>query len=59
MNVLDPSTALGTDRAEEVQDEIAAVLIPVVIAIMIVLLTTTVIWLLWRNARKSAAAPSG
>ncbi|MCZ6531174.1 MAG: hypothetical protein O6949_12740 [Chloroflexi bacterium] len=41
------------------QDEIAAVLIPVVIAIMIVLLTTTVIWLLWRNARKSAAAPSG
>ncbi len=38
---------------------IAAILIPVAIAIMLVLLTTTLIWLLWRNARKSTAAPSG
>lgn len=38
---------------------IAAILIPVAIAVMLVLLTTTVIWLLWRNARKSAAAQSG
>ncbi len=38
---------------------IAAILIPVAIAILLVLMTTTLIWLLWRNARKSAAAPSG
>jgi hypothetical protein len=38
---------------------IAAILIPVAIAIMLVLMTTTLIWLLWRNARKSAAAPTG
>ena len=38
---------------------IAAILIPVAIAIMMVLMTTTFIWLLWRSARKSAAAPSG
>jgi len=38
---------------------IAAILIPIAIAIMMVLMTTTFIWLLWRSARKSAAAPSG
>ena len=38
---------------------IAAILIPVAIAIFMVLLTTTIIWFLWRNANKSAAAPSG
>ena len=35
---------------------IAAVLIPVAIAIMMVLFTTTLIWLLWRRERRSAAA---
>ena len=38
---------------------IAAILIPLAIAIIMVLMTTTFIWLLWRSARKSAAAPSG
>ena len=35
---------------------IFAVLIPVAIAIMMVLLTTTFIWLLWRRGRRSAVA---
>ena len=38
---------------------IAAVLIPVAIAIMMVLLTTTLIWLLWRRERRSAAPQRG
>ncbi|MFQ5921389.1 MAG: DUF4126 domain-containing protein [Anaerolineales bacterium] len=38
---------------------ILAVLIPVAVAIMMVLLTSFIIWLLWRNARRSTAAQSG
>lgn len=34
---------------------IAAVLIPVAVAIMLVFLATTIIWLLWRRERRSAA----